>query len=567
MGKFLKKIEVSLTEPIVATMRGFSDINGLLFLSGDKNKPNGNGGDNSLNNPFNDNNIILDLSNSEINKLPFKGHNYGYENNKEIRVIEFNYKRVDCEKIDHEERDEFDQKTFNGEIIKTYSDISSFKIPDNVVSGAYGLVVSDENKKPEVTEDSDFLYWVDDDFMLDLETTFPGVTTFNSETKYRLYLVPYNKEKEKFDINDAFITEYEEPNNFINSINTNNLKEGEYAIKFEFKHPINLEVFDRLNKEIVTNTLSDHLPMNYDEKLDKYFVLLYKPEEPLIDIIKTNEGKNSANFNFNTINVEDGVKTYPLNTRDAKSTLITLNGLILTEKLDYNIENNLITFIGNIKSSDIVNYVFYGDDVNNTLKSEHIEVGFITSGNIDEQGSVKYYNNITKGTHEIYVNENIKDGKTLLLTLNGTLLTKDIDFMISKTNKKRIILKGELKKGDVINVIYDTGNNTSNIINGNVIDISWRVNGVTNEGSGFFTIEISDTENFNTILDEEIVEYEDNLKMYTKQMVLNYGYGTVLYYRIKNNKEYTTIDGSVLENNRVSVPIRFEIKTDISNNY
>jgi len=91
MGKFLKKIEVSLTEPIVAEMFGFSDINGLLFLSGDKNKPNDNGGNNSNNNPFNDNNIILDLSNSEINKLPFKGHNYGYKNNKVIKIIKFDY--------------------------------------------------------------------------------------------------------------------------------------------------------------------------------------------------------------------------------------------------------------------------------------------------------------------------------------------------------------------------------------------------------------------------------------------------------------------------------------------
>jgi len=453
----------------------------------------------------------------------------------------------------------FYQKTFNGEIIKAYSDISFFKIPDNNVSGA--------DKMSVVTEDSDFLHWVDDDFMLELETTFLNVTSFNPETKYRLYLVPYDKENENFDINDALITEYEEPNNFINSINTNNLKEGEYAIKFEFKHPINLEVFDRLNKEIVTNTLSDHLPMNYDEKLDKYFVLLYKPEEPLIDIIKTNKGKNNNNFNFNTIDIEDGVKTYPLNTRDAKSILITLNGLILTENLDYNIEDNLITLIGDLKSSDILNYIFYGDNINNTLKSEHIEVRYILNGKIDEQGKSKCYFNTTKETYEIYVNENIKDGETLLLTLNGILLTKDIDFMISKTNKRRIILKGTLAIGDMINVIYDTGNNTSNIINGNVIDISWRVNGVTNEGLGFFTVEISDTENFNTILDEEIVEYEDNLKVYTKQMALNYGYGTVLYYRIKNNKKYTTIAGSVLENNRMSVPIRFEIKTDISNNY
>lgn len=80
MTKLIKKIEVEVTEPIIASIIGLRGLGSTLYLVGG-----------SEYNPISGNNIILNLAKIKIINLPYKKHNYGYKNNKTIETLNFSY--------------------------------------------------------------------------------------------------------------------------------------------------------------------------------------------------------------------------------------------------------------------------------------------------------------------------------------------------------------------------------------------------------------------------------------------------------------------------------------------
>lgn len=458
-------------------------------------------------------------------------------------------------------------------IVSTSSDICEFVYPPYTANGM-GLI--DDG----MTLASTNLYLLDNDVDLGIDITFTdNLAQLSDTTFFNFSVLPYNQNAGEFDVNNIYISnayKYETPNHQ-ESINSSVLfGEGEYIFKVGFQFDACVEIANKLGKRVVSNTFNPSLPYgNYDKNLDKYFVVLYKAEEPRLDIGITDDGINNNpdapttdNLFITPLVVENNKTKYTIGVTASSELIITFNGSFLTKDQDYTLDGTLLTFFEPTLVGDLINIIYIGRSNNSGLKIKNIDVdGPISQGVTDGQlGSDVYYNTDTS-KYEIYTDYKVSNSDSVIVMLNGQALNNSVDYYVSETNKKRIILSGDIYVNDIITIIYDSGENLIRGVTSNDLNISWFVeNNITNT-NGEFIIEVSKYANFVTIEQTISVPYVINQVKYTKNIPLNYDYGQVLYYRVRNLKKYTTINGDELNTEKSSDAIRIEIKTNISNNY
>jgi hypothetical protein len=472
------------------------------------------------------------------------------------------------------------EKLYNtkDKLIQTTSDLCSFTYPTYEVEN-FDVI------QAGLTVDSPNVFIIESPTDIPIELTFTeALDSLDSETKYNYTILHYNGESQIFDSTTGFISETFSYDGTIhsNTINTTDLiKEGEYLFKLSFQFDACTFIAGLLGKRYIANTFNSTLPYgNYDVNNDKYFIVLYRADEPRIDVGATNPDGSGEEGPTNTtatiinrpLAVEDGNGTYTLDLTSSEGSdiIITLNGSILQsgEGNDYVLEGNILKFSEPLVQSDVVNYILIGGASNSTFKSETIEINsFIVEGSKDGEGSNKAYFNTDSQKYEIYTNYRIKNKDSLIVTINGVVLSNGVDYYVSTSNTKRIILEGDLIVGDIINIVYDSGENLARTITQGFIDIDWYVVNEIHSNNGEFIIEFATDKLFLNVVQTETIPYETNVLNYTKRVTLNYSYGQVLFYRIRNVKTYTTLSGDDLVTENESDVIRIEIKTNISNNY
>lgn len=461
-------------------------------------------------------------------------------------------------------------------IINTSSDICSFNYPDYDVSGIDSTILG-------LTSASSNVFIIEDDIEIPIDISFTtNLSYLNSDVNFNFQILPLDKEAQIFTTNGIYTSEvnvFDDSSTGVtydNIVSTANLKgEGEYIMKLSYQYKACTEIAAALGKRYVATTYNKTLPFaHFDDNHDKYFVVLYKADEPLLDVgvtSPTNTGTTTESVNrlkINALVVKEGVSDYIMNVTTDGDLMVTLNGLVLTKDEDYTLSGGNIQFAEPLRGSDLVNYIFIGKDNTSGLKSEYINIDkVIQSGTTGEQGLNQVYFNTDSNKYEVYTQYRVKSPDSLVLTLRGVLLTNQIDYYVSSSDSKRIILQGDVYINDWMNIIYDSGENLDRAVTEPYIDISWYVNKQIDSTNGVFEVEFSKVDTFSVIEQSELVPYVIGKTSYVKRVDMNYPYGTVLYYRIKNTKNYSTISGDILNSDNVSDSIRIEIKTNISNNY
>jgi len=368
--------------------------------------------------------------------------------------------------------------------------------------------------------------------------------------------------------------------------------DGDYLIKGYYEANACTDFLNRLGKRIDTllyNRTGTY--QLYEPETDFYFVGTTKAESPIFAQSQTNdlEFYDALPLYQQVIIVDDTIvysqyvdadnneqlsptyertgATFTLVSEYLGDVFVTLNGLTLAKDIDYSLSGYVLTLYGAVRQGDIITIV-YTRTSTQTIVSNAIQItNAITSGTTNNEGSNKAYYNTTTGKYELYTDNQILDGSRIILILNGITLTFNIDYYLSKTNKKRIILQGTIMVDDIINIIYYPIANVVNGITNNNNNINWYITTPPEKSNGEFLLEYSNSSSFSTYTVNSTIPYAPQVTNYTSVLSLTGGVGTNWYYRVKNIKNYESICGDIISSTGYSETVKVQIQSNAINSY
>ena len=258
-----------------------------------------------------------------------------------------------------------------------------------------------------------------------------------------------------------------------------------------------------------------------------------------------------------------------LPTEANNSPIITVNGLVLAENLDYVYSGeSIVKLFEPLTDDDVVTIIYTVKDTR-PLINDIIEVNTtIPSGATNGQGNYSIYYNTDTNKYELYTSVTPLDFSNVLVMINGVALANGVDFYQSISNSKRIILNGDIVLYDIVTISYFPNTSVSNNITTKTPSASWVISPSPQKTNGYFTLQLAEDIDFNTIVYSATTPYYINASHYTLSFpVSGYTAGDRLFYRVKNDKNYETICGAIVNTYAYSETIPITITTNSINSY
>lgn len=344
--------------------------------------------------------------------------------------------------------------------------------------------------------------------------------------------------------------------------------DGEYILKPFFQFGVCTDFLSRLNKNVDTSIfINGSMYGIYNPETDYYFIAIRQAEIPKF----INNSSNSLPSNRlvqNILPVVSGQTTFIISNYVAGDFMFTLNGLVLAKELDYSLSGQVVTLFEECVYDDLATIIYTTDSSNNFVGDNYEVTTPIISGATDAQGSdATTYYNTTTGKYEVYTSLPPSVGNTVLMMLNGVTLANGIDYYQSSSNPKRIILSGDLVIGDIITLVYFPVIGVINGLNTNEPLVTWVVDNPPAQNNGYFSLEVAYDDIFSSMYYSGQTDYIVGGTYYSDSFTATGSVGTQLYYRIKNNKDYKTICGDILNSVTYSDIIPVTIQTNSINTY
>jgi hypothetical protein len=306
----------------------------------------------------------------------------------------------------------------------------------------------------------------------------------------------------------------------------------------------------------------------YNALFDDYFILLSEASKPIfttseVDLLDSTIDK----LNKLTFYIKNVTNTLDFLVSGVSDFILVLNGSLLSNTLDYNVEGTNIIFEDFLYPDDIVNIIYLNSKYLIKLYSEVYDYDrIINSGSTNVGNDKLFYNNV-KNKFEFYLDYEPYDMNNFLVSLNGVFLNKDIDYFQSLSNPKRIIFNGFFYIDDIITFHYVNNIPYVNEVSEKNINISWLVEEAPKNVNGYFLLQVSDVKDFTNIVYSGISDYIKDVNSYNKFITINADLGEELYYRVKNVKNYTTISGDLLTLEKYSDYVKIIIVSSYNDNY
>lgn len=343
--------------------------------------------------------------------------------------------------------------------------------------------------------------------------------------------------------------------------------DGEYLVKGYYQYSACTEFLSKLGKTVDTLTFRHGNEYGlYDNNLDYYFIAFKGADEPKFLINASNNPSLNQLFQ-QVILPENGETTFNILYNNSSNVMVTLNGLVLAKDLDYSLSNSILTLSASTVKGDVLTFI-YTAGYSNNLVGENINISSpITSGATNLQGTnLVYYNTDTK-KYELFTTLEPVNNSSIIIMLNGAVLTNGLDYYQSVSNAKRIILEGIILVGDIITIVYAPTTGVFNGIISNFPAITWQITNPPQTTNGVFTLEISSANTFTTLYDSVTQSYVVGQTRYFANFVATGQTGTKLYYRVKNEKNYETLCGINLTDIKYSEVVPITIQTNSINSY
>jgi hypothetical protein len=486
-------------------------------------------------------------------------------------------------------------------IFNTSSDICIFNAPSYYISGATTL----DCTVLSATSVSGYSHIISGDTQpIELNFVFTSNTnTFTANTaifNYKLY--QYQQNTNSFTAIPSYTSENITYSSLTNSATTQLIPtsgltlDNEYIIKGYFKFSACTEYMNKLGLIIDTSRYVGGTEYGiYNKNFDYYISVVQAAATPEFNYNASNSVANGAlqqaylPINYYTIypdidqlvideNNEENV--LPEEIAEDVDTMIgipigidnpfilTLNGLVLAKDVDYTYSGGSIVYLNApLVPEDIVT-IIYTSSSPNTLQNDIFEVlSTIPSGTTNGQGGYSVYYNTTTNKYELFTSARPIDFSRVLVMINGVVLANGIDFYQSTSNPRRIILNGDLVLNDVITISYFPDGVVGNIITESPT-ASWVITPAPTKLNGYFTFQLATDIEFTNIVYSSTTDYFVGAPYYSINFpVSGYTYGDRLFYRVKNDKNYETICGNIINSFTYSEIIPITIATNTINSY
>jgi len=447
---------------------------------------------------------------------------------------------------------------------------------------------------------SDYTYIITGDTQnINFDVLFTGNTdTFTANTPNLIFKL-YKYENQNFTAIPSYTSDKIALSAITNSATTLTIPasgltlDNEYIIKSFYDFPACTHYFSKLGKTIDTsNFVGGDSYGIYNFNLDDYFVLVQQAATPIFTLNSSNNVGNGSlqqiylPINFFTIfpdidlleeidfedenalaNIEiDTMISIPVDIDTAF--ILTLNGLVLTEGLDYTYSgDSIVYFNAPLIPDDVVTLIYTANGVNPIKTDIYQIMTVIPSGATDEQGSFTVYYNTTTSKYEVFTSAKPLDFNSVLLMVNGAVLANGVDFYQSISNPRRIILNGDLVLNDIITINYFPDGVVGNLLT-DLPTVSWFITPAPNKNNGLFTFELATDYNFNNIVYSATTDYVIDAQYYSLDYpVTGFEFGDRLFYRVRNDKNYETICGDIVNTFAYSDKIEITISTNTINSY
>lgn len=460
------------------------------------------------------------------------------------------------------------------------SDISVFNRPSYTMSGATSIECSSATT---INDENVYVLTGQTEFNLTFDFTGNTSSFIDNNAKFRYNIHKYVPGLNKFNTSPIYSSDYINWSGFSGTsaytaaiTATTISPDGEYIVKGQFKHDVSTEFGKILGYEYTTVPSINGDPYGiYQSDKDKYFIVFKEADTP---ILADSEISNGGTLNGLTVSsiLLDGTSTefnLPVNLGDY---LISLNGITLSKNNDYTINelelaDNVVSNLklsGQTFNGDILTYAYTNSLETNNLKSDSFDINSaIVSGATDGQGTNTIYYNTTKGKYEMYLSMTPVTNNDIGVTLNGVTLANNVDYYQSNTNAKRIIFEGNLIVGDLLTAYYNTNTNIQGDQFGTGVTVSWTIENAPINNDGLFTIQISNDNNFTSIVSSGTTSYIAGEASYGQLINLVGTFGDKQYYRVKNEKNFKNLCGQTLTTEKYSETVEITIQTNLNNSY
>ena len=337
------------------------------------------------------------------------------------------------------------------------------------------------------------------------------------------------------------------------SIQTANIGEGEFIIKSYWQYDVNtlLSKKQEVRKNSINTYKRGELYGLYVPETDWYFISLYESSKPNFNNSAVSEILTTSSLVVTSRFTQLDVTDYIIN--GLSNPIVSYNGSVLANNIEYSAVTTGATPYVRLSFKPLDNQlltVAYIDQSNsNTLFPDlYVVSGVTNSGATDTQlPTDRVFYNTTENKYEFYL---ISDpASDVVLSINGSVLSNNIEYFRSVSNPRRIILEDIINTGDIIEAFYLPKANVNGGIRTNSPTISWFIDTPPLNNEARFVIEFADVNdtNFDTILYSFVVDYIISQRSYSSQVTLtNAKAGDKFIYRVKNEKFYTPIIGETI---------------------
>ena len=353
------------------------------------------------------------------------------------------------------------------------------------------------------------------------------------------------------------------------------ITEGEFIFKSNFSRGINT----LLSKQLGYTTTTQKYPLNgdkygiYDD--DWYFLNMNRADVPDLknNTVSRNTSSSIITFNVKSVFTTSGITNYTFNLLSTESVgMVSYNGSVLGRNLDYSVSASSITLLFDVLDNQLLTISYMGTEGDSIIYNDtYLISNPIVSGVTDSQSiDDKVFYNSSQNKYEFYL-DSVPDTKNVILSVNGSVLSNNIEYYRSTTNNKRVILNNSIKVGDIVEAVYLPKTGLLGGIDTNRPIFTWSIaNAPQPPVTGEFTLEIAakDDLNFENLIYSDVIPYVNNINGYLSQITLvGASAGDEFRYRVKNKKIYTPISGETITDVEYSDVNTFELTSNIGNSY